>query len=171
MTSDLDSRPIVTLYTDGACIDNPGPGGYGAVLISGRHTKELSGGFRHTTNNRMELMAAIVALETLKTPCQVTLYSDSELLVKAMSEGWLKKWQRKGWKSGNKWVMNADLWERLAALYQEHDVHFEWVKGHAGNWGNERADELSIQAARGEFLMVDVAYEAGETQIKPPSLF
>ena len=166
-----DARPEVTVYTDGACIDNPGPGGYGIVLVSGRYKKELMGGFRRTTNNRMELMAAIVALEALKSPCRVTLYSDSELLVKAMSDGWLQKWQKKGWKRGKKWVVNADLWQRLAAVCERHTVRFEWVRGHAGNWGNERADALSMQAARSATLEVDTAYEAGETQIKPPSLF
>lgn len=161
----------VTIYTDGACIDNPGPGGYGAVLLYGGRRRELSGGFRLTTNNRMELMAAIVALEALKTPCQVTVYSDSSLLVRAMEEGWLQKWRKKGWKRGKKWVLNADLWRRLDAACQPHEVRFVWVKGHAGNRGNERADRLSMLAAEGQNLAIDVAYESGETQIKPPSLF
>lgn len=161
----------VTVFTDGACIDNPGPGGYGIVLLSARHRKELSGGFRHTTNNRMELMAAIIALESLKFPCQVTLYSDSALLVQAMEEGWLQKWQKKGWKRGKKWVLNADLWQRLDAACQPHDVRFIWVKGHAGNRGNERADFLSMQAARRDNLAIDTAYEAGTTEKKPPALF
>lgn len=161
----------VIIYTDGACIDNPGPGGYGAILLSGGHRRELSGGFRLTTNNRMELMAAIVALEALKVPCQVTVYSDSSLLVKAMDEGWLQKWHTKGWKRGKKWVLNADLWRRLDAACRPHEVHFVWVKGHSGNRGNERADRLSLLAAQAQVLAVDTAYETGETQIKPPSLF
>lgn len=167
----VGTRKQITVFTDGACIDNPGPGGYGAVLLSGRHRKELSGGFRHTTNNRMELMAAIVALESLKFPCHVTLYSDSALLVRAMEEGWLQKWQKKGWKRGKKWVLNADLWQRLDAARRQHEVTFIWIKGHAGNRGNERADFLSMQAAQGSDLAVDTAYEAGTTEKKPPSLF
>lgn len=171
MNEETTPLPTVTIYTDGACIDNPGPGGYGAVLIFGRHQKALCGGFRLTTNNRMELMAAIVALEALKTQCRVTLYSDSELLVKAMSEGWLHNWKKKGWKRGKKWVLNADLWQQLDTLCKRNEVHFEWVKGHAGNWGNERAHELSMQAAKAGNLQVDIAYEEGKTQMKPPSLF
>lgn len=171
MKEESSSLPHVTAFTDGACIDNPGPGGYGVLLIFGHHTKELAGGYRFTTNNRMELMAAIVALEALKTRCQVTLYSDSALLVKAIADGWLQKWQRKGWKSGKKWILNADLWQRLASLCEEHEVRFEWVKGHSGVAGNERADRLSVRAAQSTNLMTDVAYEEGQTQLKPPSLF
>lgn len=162
----------VTIYTDGACIDNPGAGGYGAVLIYGDTQRELSGGYRMTTNNRMELMAAIQALETLKFKCAVTLYSDSEILVKGLSEGWAVKWRKKGWKrTGRKYAENADLWERLLAAYERHEVEAIWVKGHAGNWGNERADQLSIKAARSADLEVDEAYEQGKTKIRPPSLF
>jgi ribonuclease HI len=119
----------------------------------------------------MEIMAAIAALEALKTRCRVILYSDSQLLVNAISEGWLRKWKKKGWKRGKKWVQNADLWQQLDRLCAEHEVTFEWVKGHAGNVGNERADTLSMQAAMGPNLEVDSAYEEGETQLKPPTLF
>jgi ribonuclease HI len=164
-------RPEVIIYTDGACITNPGPGGYGAVLQSGSRTKELSGGYRLTTNNRMELVAAIVALQALKRRCAVTLHSDSEYLVHAMREGRAYKWRKKGWKKGRKWVLNADLWAILLELCEQHEVEFVWVRGHTGIAGNERADRLSMIAAEGTDLRVDEAYEAGETQIKPPSLF
>jgi ribonuclease HI len=119
----------------------------------------------------MELMAAIIALEALRLPSQVTVYSDSNLLVQAMEKGWLRKWQKHGWRRGKKWVLNADLWQRLDAACAKHQVRFVWVKGHAGNRGNERADYLSLRAARGKTLAVDAAYEAGETESKPPSLF
>lgn len=143
MTRDLDSRPIVTLYTDGACIDNPGPGGYGAVLISGRHTKELSGGFRHTTNNRMELMAAIEALNALKEPCAVDLHTDSSYVKDGIS-GWIEGWKRNGWKTAaRKPVKNAELWQALDEARRRHKVAWHWVKGHAGHPENERADELA----------------------------
>ncbi len=128
--------PEVIIYTDGACIGNPGPGGYGIVLKSGTHVKELSGGCRLTTNNRMEILAAIVALGTLKARCAVTLYSDSQLLVDSIELGWALKWRKKGWIKGRKWVINADLWEQMLILCEEHEVEFIWVKGDAGLVGN-----------------------------------
>jgi ribonuclease HI len=156
--------PEVVIYTDGACIGNPGPGGYGVVLKFGSHIKELSGGCRLTTNNRMEIMAAIFAPQALKKKCAVTLYSDSQPLVDSIEKGWARKWRKKGWKRGRKWVHNADLWE-------EHEVEFVCVRGHAGVVDNERADQLSMAAAEGRDFMVDEAYESGKTQIKPASLF
>jgi ribonuclease HI len=171
VTESSSPLPEVVIYTDGACITNPGPGGYGAVLKFGSHARELLGGFRLTTNNRMELMAAVVALQALKKRCDVTIYSDSLYLVHAMREGRAHKWRKKGWKKGRKWVLNADLWEELLDLCGRHEVEFVWVRGHTGVAGNERADQLSMIAAGGTDLGVDEAYEAGETQIKPPSLF
>ena len=138
----------VTIYTDGGCIGNPGPGGYGAVLLCDGHRKELSGGYRLTTNNRMELMGAIVALESLKERCKVTLYSDSKYVVDAMMLGWAAKWKANDWKRNkNDRALNPDLWERLLAVSRKHDVEFVWVKGHAGNRENERCDKLSKMAA------------------------
>jgi ribonuclease HI len=150
----------VTLYTDGACDPNPGPGGFGVVLIHGEHRKELSGGFRRTTNNRMELMAAIKGLEALKEPCQVTLHSDSEYLVRAMTKGWAQRWKARGWRRPNKEpALNPDLWDRLLALCQVHQVEFVWVRGHAGVRENERCDFLSSRALRGMDLPPDEGYE------------
>ena len=149
----------VYIYTDGACIGNPGPGGYGIILLYQGHRRELSGGYRRTTNNRMEVMAAIIALESLKEKCRVTLYSDSEYLIKAMSRGWAKKWRAKGWKrtKGEK-VLNPDLWERLLQLCEHHEVQFSWVKGHAGTVENARCDELAMQAAQQPNLPSDESY-------------
>lgn len=156
----MTARPRVSLYTDGACSGNPGRGGYGAVLVRGPHRKELSGGFRLTTNNRMELYAAIVGLEALKVPCEVDLWSDSEYVVKGFSEGRVRAWQRRGWKrERNKPVINLDLWQRLVALVDRHEVRFHWVKGHAGHPENERADELAVLASQAPDLAVDVEYE------------
>jgi ribonuclease HI len=150
----------VTIYTDGGCLGNPGPGGYGAVLIYGTKRKELSGGFRRTTNNRMELMAAIRGLEALKHPCRVTLYSDSEYVVNAMKQGWARRWRDNGWRRNKKdKAVNPDLWERLLQLCEIHQVSFQWVRGHAGTPENERCDEMAQDAARGEHLDVDQHYE------------
>jgi ribonuclease HI len=143
-------RPHITIYTDGACSGNPGPGGYGAVLLdtSGRR-RELSAGFRNTTNNRMELLGVIAALEALKKPCDVTLVSDSEYVINAITKGWLVNWQKKGWrKADKKPVMNIDLWQRLLPKLDEHTIEFRWVKGHAGNIENERCDELAVAASQ-----------------------
>jgi len=159
----------VIVYTDGACIGNPGSGGYGVILISGKQRKELSGGFRLTTNNRMELMAAIVGLSSLKEKNKVTLYSDSRYLVDAMSQGWVQKWRAKGWKRGK--TENVDLWERLLKLCTQHEVTFYWVEGHASNPYNNRCDILSVQAARGKNLPVDEPYENGETKNSSQMLF
>ena len=150
----------VRLYTDGGCLRNPGPGGYGVVLLYDSHRKELSGGYRRTTNNRMEILAAIAGLAALKEPCSVTLYSDSQYLVHAMQKGWARQWRRNGWRRGNKEkAINPDLWERLLELCAIHEVRFEWVRGHAGHLENERCDLLANSAARGPDLAVDEGYE------------
>jgi ribonuclease HI len=139
--SDLQQR--VTVHTDGACSGNPGPGGWGAILTFGDHEKELNGGEPHTTNNRMELMAAISALETLKRSCSVDLYTDSEYMRGGIT-GWIKNWKKNGWRTADKKpVKNVDLWKRLDAALGQHDVRWHWVKGHAGHAMNERADELA----------------------------
>jgi len=136
-------KPQVTIYTDGACKGNPGPGGWGAWLSSGGHDKELFGGERETTNNRMELTAPIEALASLKRSCDVVVYLDSEYVRKGITE-WITNWQRRGWKTADgKPVKNADLWMRLDALRKLHKVEWRWVKGHAGDPGNERADMLA----------------------------
>ncbi len=145
----------VDIYTDGACSGNPGPGGYGVVLIYGKHRKELSGGYKKTTNNRMELIAAILGLETLKRPCEVKLYSDSSYLVDAVEKGWALRWKATGWK-GKK---NRDLWEKVLTLLNTHKVQFIWVKGHASNKENNRCDELAVAASKGENLPADEGYE------------
>lgn len=135
----------VELFTDGACSGNPGPGGWGAILRYGERKKELSGGERDTTNNRMELTAAIEGLAALKEPCKVVLTSDSKYLVDAVTKGWLEGWQKKGWRRGkNEPVLNVDLWQRLLPLLEKHDVRFVWVKGHAGHPENERCDALAV---------------------------
>lgn len=133
----------VTIYTDGACSGNPGPGGWGAILRFGEHVKELSGGESETTNNRMELTAAIEALNALKRPCAVDLYTDSTYVRSGISE-WMHGWKRKNWRTAaNKPVKNADLWQALDEARSRHDVDWHWVKGHAGHPENERADELA----------------------------
>lgn len=153
----------VSIYTDGAARGNPdGPGGYGAVLhyVDGAgavHEKELSQGYVRTTNNRMELMAAIAGLEALKTSCDVTLYSDSKYLVDAFNKHWIEGWIEKGWKRGkNEPVKNPDLWKRLLAVKEKHNVIFVWVKGHDGHEFNERCDRLATAAADGDALIEDV---------------
>ena len=146
----------VTIYTDGACSGNPGPGGWGAILRYGSFEKELSGGDRQTTNNRMELLGVISALEALKGPCQVEIYSDSKYVVDAMDKGWAVRWQKNGWKR-NKTdpALNPDLWQRLLDLCRVHAVTFHWVKGHAENEYNNRCDALAV-ARRDEFSRQDV---------------
>lgn len=135
----------VTIYTDGACSGNPGPGGYGAILMYGSHKKELSGGDANTTNNRMELMGVITALEALNRPCQVDLYTDSQYVVNAIEKGWARKWQANGWMRNKKdKALNPDLWQRLLDLLETHQVTFHWVKGHAENPYNNRCDELAV---------------------------
>lgn len=150
----------VILYTDGACIGNPGPGGYGVVLQYQSHRKELSGGYRQTTNNRMEITAAIVGLQALREKCHVTLYSDSEYLVKAISNGWAQRWRTNGWKRNKKnRALNPDLWEKLLKLCEYHEVEFKWVRGHAGNIENTRCDELAMHAAQSPNLPIDEGYD------------
>lgn len=154
-----DGLKKVILYTDGSAIGNPGPGGYGVVLIHGKHRKELSGGFRLTTNNRMEIMACIAGLQTLKTRCSVTLYTDSQYVVNSMTKGWAERWQIFGWQKGGQEVPNADLWEQLLDLCDRHEVTFAWVRGHSGNRENERCDQLARRAALQKNLPIDVGYE------------
>jgi ribonuclease HI len=147
----------ITMYTDGAASGNPGPGGYGVVLISGKHRKDLYQGFKLTTNNRMELLAVIVGLEALKNPgCEVTIYSDSKYVVDAVEKKWVFGWVQKRFK-GKK---NADLWMRFLEVYRKHKVRFVWVKGHANIPGNERADELAVMGSKSPNLLDDVGYQA-----------
>lgn len=156
------SQPLkqVTIYTDGACIGNPGPGGYGTVLLYGEHRRELSGGYRLTTNNRMEMMAAIVGLQALKAKCAVTIYSDSKYVVDAIMKGWAVRWRAKGWKrTQTKSPVNTDLWQQLLGLCEHHQVEFRWVKGHSGNVENERCDRLAVEAAKQPNLPIDEGYE------------
>ncbi len=150
----------VVIYTDGACLGNPGPGGYGAVLLYGSHRKEIAGGFRATTNNRMELLAAIRALEELTAPCEVTLYTDSAYVANGRGDGWAERWEAQGWCRGKRGqAANTDLWARLLALCRRHRVTVQWVRGHDGNLENERCDFLALQAAHGPRLLPDEAYE------------
>ncbi len=138
----------VTIYTDGACKGNPGAGGYGTILVYNGYEKELSGGFIETTNNRMELTAAIVGLEALKEPCEVVLYSDSKYLIDSITKEWVYSWKKKGWKkSDGSHALNVDLWQKLLNLLDVHSVSFVWVKGHAGHKYNERCDTLAVEAA------------------------
>lgn len=138
----------VEIFTDGACSGNPGPGGYGVILKYKGTEKELSGGDPNTTNNRMELLAAITGLEALKRPCKVRLYSDSKYVIDALKLGWAEKWQKNGWMRNKKDpALNPDLWERLLELVRLHDVELIWVKGHAGHPENERCDRLAVEAA------------------------
>lgn len=137
----------VLLYTDGACRGNPGPGGWGSILVYGKYEKEMSGGEPDTTNNRMELMAAIEGLSALKEPCRVALYSDSKYLCDAYNEGWVYAWRERGWKRGKDPLKNPDLWGRLYELTELHEVTFHWVKGHNGHPYNERCDRLATAFA------------------------
>ena len=139
----------VTIYTDGACSGNPGPGGWGAILRYKETEKELSGGAADTTNNRMELTAVIEALALLKEPCVVELYSDSKYVIDGLSKGWAKGWQKRGWiKSDKKPTLNPDLWERLLALTDRHEMHYHWVKGHAENEKNNRCDQMAVAESK-----------------------
>ena len=152
----------VAIYTDGSCLGNPGPGGYGAILVYNQHRKELSGGFRLTTNNRMELLAAIVALESLKSACQVELTTDSQYVRLGIMQ-WLAGWKRNNWKTSQKQpVKNQDLWQRLDAAAAKHNVIWHWVKGHAGHPENERCDVLARTAAEAKPTEVDQAFEASQ---------
>ncbi len=152
--------PEVTIYTDGGCIENPGPGGYGVILLCQGHRKELSGGFRRTTNNRMEILAAIKGLQALKEPCRVTIHSDSQYLVNAIEQGWAVRWrEHHWWRNRKEKAVNPDLWEQLLGLCEKHEVRFRWLRGHAGTAENERADELAREAALGKNLQIDELYE------------
>ena len=139
----------VEIYTDGACLGNPGIGGYGAILKYNGHKKEISGGYENTTNNRMESTAVIEALKLLKEPCDITIYSDSQYVCNAITKGWAKSWETKGWMRNKKEpALNADLWKKLLELIENHKVELVWVKGHAGHPENERCDALAVEAAK-----------------------
>jgi ribonuclease HI len=149
----------VVIHTDGACKGNPGPGAYGAVLVCGRHRKEISEGYRLTTNNRMELRAAIAALELLSEPCEIDLHSDSKYLVQAINSKWIAGWIRRDWRtSDNSPVKNKDLWLLLTAAMAPHRIHWHWVKGHAGHMENERCDELANLAVTRKHLLDDTGF-------------
>ena len=146
----------IKLYTDGSAKGNPGRGGYGLVLISGKHYKEISQGFRYTTNNRMELLAVIVGLEHLKSKkCDVLVFSDSKYVVDSVEKKWVFQWVKKGFK-GKK---NADLWKRFILIYKKHNVSFQWVKGHSGHPENEKCDQLAVEASDYKELLIDKGYE------------
>ena len=154
------SEKTVIIYTDGACSGNPGPGGYGVVLCYQKQQKQLAQGFRLTTNNRMEIMAAIAGLDALKSSCRVKLYSDSKYLVDAMNQGWVMRWQANGWKRNKKeQASNIDLWKRLLPLCRRHNVEYIWLKGHAGHQWNECCDQLARQALDRPDLLPDEGYE------------
>ena len=160
----MTSLSDVTIYSDGSSRGNPGPGGYGSVLhfrdSAGQlHVKELSAGYARTTNNRMELLGVIVALEALKRPCRVRVVSDSQYVINAFNQNWIAGWLKRGWKNAQKEpVKNVDLWQRLLAAAEPHDITWTWVKGHAGHPENERCDELATAAADGDTLLVDKGF-------------
>jgi len=156
-----ENQPEITIYTDGACSGNPGPGGYGIVLLSAdKQRQEFSGGYKLTTNNRMELMAAIVGLEQLEFTSIVTLYTDSKYIVDAVTKGWAKRWRANGWKRNKKdKAMNPDLWGKLLDLCDKHEVEFSWVRGHSGNIENERCDKLAVAASQEVDLPLDIGYK------------
>jgi ribonuclease HI len=155
----------VNIYTDGSARGNPGNGGYGAVLISGPHRKELSAGYRLTTNNRMELLAVIVAIESMKLPqLDITVYTDSKYVCEAVEKKWVFNWVKTGFKDKK----NADLWRRFLALYPQHKIQFKWIKGHAGHPLNERCDELATSAADGKNLLIDNFYEQEQNKTNLP---
>ena len=154
-----DLRQVV-IYTDGACSGNPGPGGYGVVMLYNGYRKELSGGFRLTTNNRMEMLAVIEALRSLKDRCAVTLHSDSQYVINAIQQGWAKRWRANCWMRNKKEkAINPDLWAQLLDLCAQHQVEFIWVRGHSGNIENERCDVLAVAAAQQRDLPADEVYE------------
>lgn len=153
------------IWTDGACAVNPGPGGYSIVYKCQGQKWEKAGGFRLTTNNRMEIMGALIALETLPERCRATIHTDSQYLINSIKKGWAKRWRSKGWKKkGNKKVPNADLWEKMLQLCDKHDVEFRWVKGHSSNTENERCDQLAESFARKPNLPIDEGYESAESR-------
>ncbi len=157
-------KPEVIIYTDGASRGNPGPGGYGIVLKYGEHRKELSQGYKTTTNNRMELLGAIVALESLKKPCKITLYTDSKYVADPVNKGWIFSWENKKFTKKK----NPELWKRFLKIYRQHDVNIQWVKGHNNNKENEICDQLAVHAAKQNKLLEDVGYtksmEKGENE-------
>jgi ribonuclease HI len=160
----------VVIYTDGGCIGNPGQGGYGVVLLYSEHRKEFSGGYRLTTNNRMELMACIVGLRAMKKKCQIVLHSDSQYVINGITKGWAQRWKANHWmRNKEDRAENPDLWMQLLELCDQHEVEFVWVRGHAGSPENERCDRLSVTAARQENLPADEFYERSRTYY--PSLF
>lgn len=150
----------VIIYADGACTGNPGPGGYGVVMMHGEHRKEMSGGFRLTTNNRMEMLGCIVGLRSLKGQCAVSIYTDSKYVFNSMTKGWARRWKKNNWKRDDKDVPNADLWEQMIELCDQHKVRFNWVRGHAGDKENERCDYLARTAAASFDLAIDAVYES-----------
>jgi ribonuclease HI len=156
----------IIIYTDGGCTGNPGPGGYGAVIIDSESRSELSQGFRRTTNNRMELLACIAALDTLGAPADVILHSDSQYVVNGIGKGWARKWRANGWmRTKTEAAENADLWAKLLDLCDRHRVRFVWVRGHAGNRENEHCDRLATGAVQGPDLKEDRAYVRGRTRV------
>jgi ribonuclease HI len=159
--------PEAIIYTDGACHGNPGPGGYGVIVIAAGERKEFSGGFKRTTNNRMELTAAIVGLEQLQQPTRVQLYTDSQYVANGINLGWARKWRKTGYKNKK----NPDLWEKLLTLCERHEVKIHWIQGHAGQAENERCDQLSVEAAKRRNLPADKVFEQTETESKPLTLF
>lgn len=151
---------VVTIYTDGACLGNPGPGGYAAIVVEDGERREIARGFRRTTNNRMEMMAAIEALASLTGPRVVRLHSDSQYLVFGMTKGWARNWRRKGWRrADNSPALNPDLWQTLLDLSEKHEIEWVWVRGHSGDPDNERCDELSVDHAKNRANDIDSVYE------------
>lgn len=168
----MTHAPHIEIYTDGACIGNPGPGGFGVVILEGREWREHSGGFRKTTNNRMEIMGAIVGLQAMKERASGVLYSDSLYLVKGIEKGWARGWRERNWmRTRTERAINSDLWATLLELHERHDFRFKWVKGHAANRENNRCDELATTAARNRDLPLDAGYESVVSAARDPSLF
>ena len=163
------SLPQVTIYTDGACLGNPGPGGYGAVLLFPDGREELAGGYAHTTNNRMEIMAVITALEALSEPASVLLHSDSQYVLNALSKGWAVRWKKNGWmRNANDPAVNPDLWERLLTAVNSHQLDYRWVRGHNGDIENERCDFLANSSAKLPGLTPDLGYVPTPTGTRRP---
>ena len=158
--STTDNNNTIEIFTDGACAGNPGAGGYGVIVARGSVRQEFSGGFRKTTNNRMELMAAIVGLMEIETPSPVTIFTDSQYVANGITKGWAKKWRSQGWmRTPKDPAINPDLWETLLQLCDRHDVTFQWVRGHAGHPENERCDKLSVAQTQRQDLPSDTIYE------------
>ena len=154
-----EQLPQITIYTDGACLGNPGPGGYGTIIASGSSSTEISGGYRLTTNNRMEMMAVIKGLESLEAKSMITICSDSKYVIDAIDKGWALRWKKNGWMRNKKEkAINPDLWERLLELCSRHTISFVWIKGHSGHIQNERCDQLAVNAAKQLDLSQDLGY-------------